>query len=303
MPTCALLILLEEGGVHGHLSLLMSADKYLLLSGSPFEAPQHPGDAPTHAVNATISRITETNRQYHAALREITTYRTVHAKLKQQILTAVPDLYLNSLEDDLMGYADVDAVDMIEHLDDRYAKITPDKIENNRQSLSLPWNPDTKIEDLWLRITTAQLFATNAGIAIPDDTAIFLTLQMFEKEQLFTMYCDTWRDMEIEERTLPKFKIHFEKANKGRLRKLTADRAGYHGAANAAIDNNDNNNGRIQVNGGCNMYYCWTHGLGKNRSHTSTTCTNPDEGHQRTATADNMQGGNNRIMTGRRNND
>jgi hypothetical protein len=42
-------------------------------------------------------------------------------------------------------------------------------------------------------------------------------------------------------------------------------------------------------------YYCWTHGLSNNPQHTSATCTSPAEGHQRTATIDNMLGGNNSI--------
>ena len=47
------------------------------------------------------------------------------------------------------------------------------------------------------------------------------------------------------------------------------------------------------------MYYCWTHGLGKNRNHTSATCNNKAEGHKDEATADNMLGGNNKIMSAR----
>ena len=208
-----------------------------------------------------------------------------------------------------MGYSDVDAVDMIKHLEKKYATITSDDIERNRATLSAPWNPDTEIEDLWLRINRAQLFSLDADDnnthKISDAAAIHLTLAMFEKEQLFITYCDTWRDLDKSKRTYTMFQEHFEKANKGRLRKLTADRAGYHGAANAAQEQQPPvipaaPAGGVLVNGGCHMYYCWTHGLGKNRSHTSTTCTHPAEGHIQDATANNMKGGNNRIMTGRR---
>ena len=44
------------------------------------------------------------------------------------------------------------------------------------------------------------------------------------------------------------------------------------------------------------MYYCWSHGLGINKQHTSPTCTFKKDGHIDTATVDNMQGGCNRIM-------
>ena len=147
-------------------------------------------------------------------------------------------LFLNTLEDDLMCYSDVNGVDMLEHLTDKYASITSNDIERNRATLSTPWNPDTKIEDLWLCINRAQLFSLDADDdnthEISDAAAIHLTLAMFKKEQLFITYCDTWRDRDKDKRTLTMFQDHFEKANKGRLRKLTADLAGYHDAANAA---------------------------------------------------------------------
>jgi hypothetical protein len=44
------------------------------------------------------------------------------------------------------------------------------------------------------------------------------------------------------------------------------------------------------------MYYCWSHGLGINKQHTSPTCTFKKDGHIDMATADNMQGGCNLIM-------
>jgi hypothetical protein len=39
------------------------------------------------------------------------------------------------------------------------------------------------------------------------------------------------------------------------------------------------------------MYYCWSHGLGTNRVHTSAQCQNKKDGHKDTATANNMLGG------------
>jgi len=51
----------------------------------------------------------------------------------------------------------------------------------------------------------------------------------------------------------------------------------------------------ITTNDGLTMYYCWTHSLGFNRTH-SATCSNPADGHCPNATVKSMQGGNNTIM-------
>ena len=40
-----------------------------------------------------------------------------------------------------------------------------------------------------------------------------------------------------------------------------------------------------------NNNYCWTHGYSVHKNHTSATCRNPAEGHQREATRDNPMGG------------
>ena len=41
-----------------------------------------------------------------------------------------------------------------------------------------------------------------------------------------------------------------------------------------------------------NWGYCWTHGFGKDPTHTSATCTRRAENHDTTATIHNMKGGN-----------
>ena len=46
---------------------------------------------------------------------------------------------------------------------------------------------------------------------------------------------------------------------------------------------------------GVSLYYCWTHGLGRDANHTSATCQNPAAGHQYDATINDMKGGSNLI--------
>ena len=110
-------------------------------------------------------------------------------------------------------------------------------------------------------------------------------------------------------------KKHFTLENVERLRRMTAKSAGYHGAHRATAvtpATASSNNGTapltrpetvqqpfVETNNGVKMYYCWSHGLGKNAAHTSATCSNKKYGHVETATADKMQGGNSQIFGGR----
>jgi hypothetical protein len=281
------------GGANGHLALVMPAVDYDARTHAVFVPPAHPGDNPVHAAGATGPQITETNRTFKAALAEHTLYTTVKEELKKQILLAVEGRYLTILEDNDFGYADVSATNMLAHLKAEYGQISNDEIEANRALLSADWSPDSPLEDLWIRIQECLRFATAAGEDIPDSAVLRLTLPLFEKTGVFTNAATTWRARPVVEHTMANFKAHFTFANKERIRQLTAQSAGYHGAHAAATIVNaaasavvppgaSSNSGQhaITTDNGVKMYYCWTHGLGTNRSHTGATCNQPAAGHQ-----------------------
>lgn len=297
------------GGAHGHLTIIMPTADYLARVGQTFNTPNHPGNAPVHAAPATQAQITETNRQYAADLAEHTLYQTVTMELKKQILAAVPNRYLNILADDDMGFADVTCATMLAHLKDTYGNITREELEINRNRLSAEWNPEYPMEDLWLRIREVQRYANAGQEEITDATVLRLTLPVLENTGVFLSATERWREKDDAAWTMTNFQDHFNKADKERLRKLTAQTAGYHGA-HAATDtspplttppNADAAAPFSMHSDGCVMWYCWSHGLGKNRSHTSMTCQRKSPGHQDTATVDMRMGGNNTIMGSRPN--
>ena len=287
------------GGAHGHLAIIMPADKYLLLAGVAFNAPVHPGNAPQHGAGATTAQITETNRQYAANLTEYMLYRTVNEELKKQILAAVPILYLATLSDDDMGFADVNCSAMLAHLRTTYGTITQAELETNRNRLTAAWPPKDPIEDLWLRIREIQRFATAGGEAISDSTVLRLTLEVLEQTGVFITSTERWREIDEDDWTLDNFKVHFNKANKERRRKLTAQTAGYHGAHAATPIPTVTTIAPFCVVDGEQMFYCWSHGLGRNPNHCSATCTSKRQGHKDNATVNNRMGGNSNIMSSR----
>ena len=197
-----------------------------------------------------------------------------------------------------------------------YGTLTPEAIEENRQSLSTPWNPDEPIEILWKRIAEIRRVATAGAEPITDVMAITLTVAMIEKTGLLTDATKAWRLRPLAEWTMQTFQADFNRANKERHRQLTASTAGYHGAhqatstitpvstptrsSAAAVSTptppaTTPPNSRVQVEGDRKMYYCWTHGLGSSAGHTSATCERKADGHQDDATIFDPKGGSNRI--------
>ena len=293
------------GGSNGHLAVIMpNADYTALTGGTAFDVPTHPGAAPAIPAGATGPQITQLNHAYDRALDEHRTYTRVQLELKQQILAAVETPYLSDLEHHLTGYKTVSPLQMITHLQTEYGTVTQDQIEENRAELLLPWSPDAPIETLWECIRKTRQFAQHqAGEAISDDATMRLTIKMFKSVNIFSDYIRTWREKEEAAKTFVNFKTHFKQAHKTHKETRTAEQAGFSGATtshSAPACTSTSEPVHVLTNNNIKMYYCWSHGLGKNSRHTSATCNRKKEGHQDTATADNMMGGCDRIMQGGR---
>jgi hypothetical protein len=299
------------GGTHGHMAMLLGDAEYLARTGVPFLVPVHPGAAPDAAVGATAAQIAEAIRVYNQTLADVTLYNRLSAALTAQILTAVNASFLSALEDPDFGFSDVTPRAMLEHLRTEYGTMTPEELERNRAALSDPWNLDDPIEDLWAKIANIQRVAALGHVPIPNITVITLTLAMLEKTGLLATTTEKFRLRPIDDWTLATFKAEFKLGNQERVRKLTAGTAGFHGAHQAIVTTPVSTAAvavvtptsapapvHVSIDGG-KMYYCWTHGLGTHRNHTSATCNHKAEGHRDDATAFKMKGGNNTISSGR----
>jgi hypothetical protein len=172
--------------------------------------------------------------------------------------------------------------------------------------LSADWNPDDPIEDVWIRISECQTFASTIE-AIADMAAIRLALAAFENTGVFAHAAEKWRDKPAVQHALPLFKVHFNFEKKERLRKLAAKTAGFHGANQATAPTTTaaataalaalNITPPVVAVGEVKMCCCHTHGLGKKAEHASASCANPGPQHKTEATISNVLGGNRQIHT------
>jgi hypothetical protein len=166
---------------------------------------------------------------------------------------------------------------------DNFGEVTRDDIVANQSILSTPWNPDDPIVDVWNRIAKAREFAAFAQEPISEGTAITLTLYEFEKVGVMATATEAWRNLPREQQTLAQFKLHFNRAEEARARLLTAKTAGYHGAnaANGTPTPTTMQPPKAKANNNVFVYYCWTHGVGFNKEHTSATCQRKGDNHKR----------------------
>jgi len=303
--------LLRGGGTHGHLGVVMDATAYQQHSTTAFALPAHPGANPNHPTGATSAQIQESIRAFNSLLAEHSLAITVREELKKQLLLTVDQLYLVTLEDAIFGFANVTVADMLTHLNTTYSTITCSDLETNWASIRTLWTPSEPIKLLWDRLREVRRIATASTDPISDAVAINLTHLLFEATGVFSHACDTWPSCTAANRTFTDFQTVFNVANNERLCRLTTSQAGFHSANAITTDKASSASlpappthittpGPTIANDDAHVFYCWTHGLGFNKNHTSATCSNPAEGHVQTATIQNMRGGNSNIMSGRR---
>jgi hypothetical protein len=300
------------GGAHGHLSLIQSPANYLFLTGTDFEPPVNPGLTPTLPANATGNQITEANRQYRVDQSEYSLYLAVERNLKTQLTSAIDSLFIDELRDDTMGFANASTFLLLSHLHTTYGAVRSDQLEANAMRLDRQWDPSDPIETVWQNAQECRRFASSGLDPISESTAVRKTLSMFEKSGVFADAIRDWRKRPDPEWTWSNLKTDFARANRERVRLLTSDSAGYHGANSAAqtataaataaaakANSAAATAPSTSTAAPTGFHYCWSHGLGKNPDHTSATCEKPAAGHCLDATLSNMKGGNNNISRGR----
>ena len=299
----------------GHLALTMAPAAYLTrTNGLAFVPPVHPGDDPIFAPNATVAARTETTRLFVQADAKFRTYHAADHSLKTLLLASCPKDYILALENSDMGFGHVTTLQLLTHLWAKYGIINEADLDANLARLATPWHPPTPIERFFDQIDKAASFAIAGECAIGERMLVNSAYNTILATGVFELACRDWRQLLPANKTLPRFKLHFDAANKDLA--LTTGAAGYHSANAAATaaatqiaaleaavaklvaaaatvaapsqTSASLSTPKLPVPGGG---YCWTHGHSKNLAHSSESCNHPAHGHQTKATATNTMGG------------
>jgi hypothetical protein len=310
------------GGEHGHLVLTIPTAEYLILTeDTPFNIPENPPAQPIHPAGATISVITEANRQHLEAKQIFKTYHAVDQALRKQVLAAVPDVYTRALKHATTGYGNITSLQLLTHLWTNYGTITQLELDENQLRMQRPWNPPTPVEALFNQLTEGIAFAAAGDEALSNTQVIRIGYNLISKTGLFELPCHEWRQKSAATKTMNAFQTHFRDADQDRLSTATTATAGYHNSANliensptpaapTTMTNDELINAAVQKQVAIALAamqvtpapaaaprntgqrsYCWTHGGTRNLRHTSQTCRYPATGHQTTATVTDKMGG------------
>ena len=112
-------------GTLGYLWLTLKSEVYATLSAVPFEPPVNPGAAPEIPPLSTAAQIASIRYDFDTDFKIFTKYNNVEQALKTQVIEAVEEVYIQSLRNKYVGYTNVTTLDLLNHLYNSYANITP----------------------------------------------------------------------------------------------------------------------------------------------------------------------------------
>jgi hypothetical protein len=159
------------GGTVGHLGLIISDASYAMIaptmdSGPKLWAtPNAPGWAPA-TTDGTSAQISAAR---HIWEEDVQTYRTCTSfqqALKKQIISVFEPMYLDILNDNMVGYSKISARDMLDHLFETYGNITAVNLEINFEHMRRAWDPQQPVETRFKQIQDCAEYFEAVGVFI-----------------------------------------------------------------------------------------------------------------------------------------
>jgi hypothetical protein len=145
-------------------------------------------------------------------------------------------MYLEILNDKMVGYSNISARDMLHHLFDTYGNITLVDLEINFEHMRRAWDPQQIVESLFKRIQDCADYSEAGGVPIGPSQQINAGYAKIFATGKFMSACRRWNEKPAAEKTWTHFKSHFAAAHRQHkhMKGETAAHTGFQ-SANAAM--------------------------------------------------------------------
>jgi hypothetical protein len=227
------------------LGLIISDVSYAMIAPPKSEAPtlwvtkNAPGCAPAMK-DGTAAQISAARHIWEEDAQTYRTYTFVQQALKNQIISIFEPMYLEILNDSMVGYANISTRDMLDHFFETYGNITPVDLEINFEHMRRAWDPQQPVETLFKQIQDCTDYSEAGGVLIGHPQQINVGYATIFATGHFMSACRRWNEKPAAEKTSTHFKSHFAAAHRHhkQMQGESAATAAYH-SANAAMTQNE----------------------------------------------------------------
>jgi hypothetical protein len=194
------------GGTLGHLRLIISDAYYAMIAPKTaagptlWTIPQAPGRPPAN-MDGTAAQI---SAACHIWGEDVQTYQTctsVQQASKKQIISVFELMYLDILNDNMVGYANILARDMLDHLFDTYGNITAVDLKINFEHMLRAWDPQQPVESLFKQIQDCANYSEAGGVLIGHPQQINVGYATIFATGHFMSACRQWNKKHAIEKT------------------------------------------------------------------------------------------------------
>ena len=201
-------------GTLGHLCLTLSPTIYFTFSTTIVVVPLNPGATPVIPDGATGPEAASIRYAHDAATLDFNTFLNVDRALRQQLLGAVDDTFLQVPHKPHHGYSRSSMLDLLTHLYATYAVISNADWLENENRFREPHSPSVPIEIAWQQIYDAVAY-TDAGSTIYSSKKVKdNSYQLVFNTGIFAADCREWNQRTSDNKTLPHLKIFFVDAHR-----------------------------------------------------------------------------------------
>jgi hypothetical protein len=202
-------------------------------------SPQAPGRDPANT-DGTAAQISAARYIWEEDVQTYRTCTSVQHTLKKQIISVFELMYLDILNDNMGGYANISARDMLDHLFETYGNITAVDLEINCEHMRRAWDPQQPVESLFKQIQDCADYSEAGGVLIVHPKQINVGYAKIFGTCHLISDCRRWNEKHAIEKTWTQFKSHFAAARcqHKQMQGESAASAGYN-SANAAVSHNE----------------------------------------------------------------
>jgi hypothetical protein len=133
-----------------HLGLIISDAPYAMIDPTKDAGPTlwttqpAPGRAPANT-DGTAAQISTARHICEEGVQTYRMYTSVQQALKKQIISVFEQMFLDILNENMVGYANTTARDMLDHLFETYGNITAVDLEINFENMRRAWDPQQTV--------------------------------------------------------------------------------------------------------------------------------------------------------------
>jgi hypothetical protein len=155
---------------------------------------------------------------------------------KKQVITVFEPFFLDVLNDDMVGFANITARAMLDHLFVAYGNITAVDLENNFEQIRHAWDHQQPVESIFKQIQDCADYSNAGGVLIGHPQHINVGYANIFATGHFMSACHRWNEKPNVENTWAHFKTYFtaEHRQHKQMQGESAATSVYH-AANAAV--------------------------------------------------------------------